>query len=190
MNNPSCFRVEGHIGLLRGPDAMQKNGQLACHSHHGCVFSPLAASSSEVKAPLSQRRVFSLWPKYMVRALDQKTSQIDVAGLGDAELRITIARLTASWSQPEIATHVPTGLKRCLFPRVRTYVRAVTDSMDLQQSLCLGVLRLREFEDLPIVLLDLEGQLRDLLAPDPAPALVLAASPRWTSAIASCQSAT
>ena len=39
----------------------------------------------------------------------------------------------------------------------------MADALNLEQSLSLGVLRLREFEDLPIVLLDLERHLRDLL---------------------------
>jgi hypothetical protein len=39
----------------------------------------------------------------------------------------------------------------------------VADALNLEQSLRLGILRLRELEDLPIVLLDLERHLRDLL---------------------------
>ena|SRR6201993_2587482 len=78
------FRVEGHIGLLRGPNAMEQNRQLASHGDNSSILGLFASPSGEVKAPLSQRRVFSLRPKYMVRALDQKTSQIDVAGLRDA----------------------------------------------------------------------------------------------------------
>jgi hypothetical protein len=62
---------------------MQKNGQLASDSHDGSVFSLLAASSSEVKAPLSKGRVLSSWSEDVVGTLGQKTSQVDVAGLGD-----------------------------------------------------------------------------------------------------------
>jgi hypothetical protein len=67
-----------------------------------------------VKTPSPEGRIFSLRPKDMVRALDQKTSQVDVAGLGDPELRIAISRLTASWSQTEIATHISTSLEALL----------------------------------------------------------------------------
>jgi hypothetical protein len=55
-----------------------------------------------------------MWAKDMVGTLDQQTSQIDVAGLGDTELRITISRLTASRSQSEIAPDVATLLKAFL----------------------------------------------------------------------------
>ncbi len=50
----------------------------------------------------------------MVPALDQQGSQVDVASLGDAELRIAISGLTASRSQAEIAAHVTTSLEALL----------------------------------------------------------------------------
>jgi hypothetical protein len=53
----------------------------------------------------------------MVGALNQETSQIDVAGLRDPELRIAISGLTASWSQTEIATHILTSLEAFLVPK-------------------------------------------------------------------------
>lgn len=40
--------------------------------------------------------------KDVVRALDQQTSEISVAGLGDAKLRIVLAGLAASRSQTEV----------------------------------------------------------------------------------------
>lgn len=78
-----------------------------------------------MKTPSPEGRIFSLRPKDMVGALNQETSQIDVARLRDPELRIAIARLTASWSQAEIAAYVSTSLEAFLVPRVSTYVRAV-----------------------------------------------------------------
>jgi hypothetical protein len=78
---------------------MEQNSQLACHREDSSVLGRLASSGSQMKSPLSQRRIFSLRSEYMVRVLDQKTSQVDVADLGDAELRITLTRLTASRSQ-------------------------------------------------------------------------------------------
>jgi hypothetical protein len=90
-----------------------------------------------VKTPLPEGRIFSLRPKDMVGALNQETSQIDVAGLRDPELRIAISRLTASWSQTEIATHMSTSLEAFLVPQGKhiRQSRDVTDSMNLQQSL-------------------------------------------------------
>jgi hypothetical protein len=44
--------------------------------------------------------------KDVVRALDEQTSEIDVARLGDAELRIAVPGLAASRSQAEIAAYI------------------------------------------------------------------------------------
>jgi hypothetical protein len=45
----------------------------------------------------------------MVGTLDQQTSEVDVASLGDTELWVSFARLAASWPQAEIAAHVTTS---------------------------------------------------------------------------------
>ena len=50
-------------------------------------------------------------PEHMVGALDEQGAQIDVAGLGDAELRVSSARRASSWSQSHTATYVPTPLE-------------------------------------------------------------------------------
>ena len=50
-------------------------------------------------------------PEHMVSALDEQGAQIDIAGLGDAELRVSSTRLASSWSQSQIATHVPASLE-------------------------------------------------------------------------------
>jgi hypothetical protein len=50
----------------------------------------------------------------VVRTLNQQTSEIGVASLGDAELWVAFAGLTASWSQTEVATHVSTSLEALL----------------------------------------------------------------------------
>ena len=61
----------------------------------------------------------------MIGALDEQGSEIDIARLGDAELRISLTGLAAPRSESEIATNVPTSLERSLLPSVRTYVSAV-----------------------------------------------------------------
>src|ERR1700759_5160043 len=38
------FRVEGHVELLRGPDAMEENSQLACHRDHRPILGLLASA--------------------------------------------------------------------------------------------------------------------------------------------------
>jgi hypothetical protein len=39
----------------------------------------------------------------MVGTLDQQAAEIDVASLGDAELRVSLAGLAAPWPQAEVA---------------------------------------------------------------------------------------
>ncbi len=57
--------------FLRSPDAVKQNGQLACHGDDCFILGPLASSSGQIKAPSTERRVFSLWSEYMVGTLDQ-----------------------------------------------------------------------------------------------------------------------
>ncbi len=45
----------------------------------------------------------------VVRALDQQTSEVRVAGMGDAELRIVISRLTSPRSQAQIVPYIATS---------------------------------------------------------------------------------
>jgi hypothetical protein len=70
---------------------MEQNGKLAGYGNNGLVSGLFAASGSQMKTPLLERRVFTVRPEDMVRALDQQTSEIGVARMGDTELRIMIA---------------------------------------------------------------------------------------------------
>src|ERR1700731_259124 len=118
-----------------------------------------------MQAPLSKRCVLAVRAEDMAGTLDQQTSQVDVAGLRDAELRISIARLTASWSQAEIAPDISTLLE-ALFASQGQHERQsrqVANTGNLQRCLCLWILRLAELLDLTVVLLDLERHLGDLL---------------------------
>ena len=53
-------------------------------------------------------------PEHMVGALDEQGAEIDVARLGDAELRVSSAGLASSWSQSQVATHIPALLEIAL----------------------------------------------------------------------------
>ena len=69
----------------------------------------------------------------MVRALDQQTSQVHVASLRDAELRVAVPRLAASWPQAEVTTDIATSLE-ALFASQGQHVssRDVANAVDLQ----------------------------------------------------------
>jgi hypothetical protein len=56
----------------------------------------------------------------VVRALDEQTSEIYVARLRDAELRIAVPGLAASRSQAEIAAYIAALLKAFFLPKVST----------------------------------------------------------------------
>jgi len=85
----------------------------------------------------------------MVGTLDQQASEIDIACLGDAELWISFAGLTASWPQAEIAAHVTTSPEAFLVAERENECQSgdVPDTVDLQQSLGLWILRLRQLLD-------------------------------------------
>ncbi len=70
---------------------MEQNGKLASNGDDSLVPGLLTASGCEVKSPLSKRRVLTVRPENMVRTLDQQTSEIGVARMGDAKPRIVIA---------------------------------------------------------------------------------------------------
>jgi hypothetical protein len=100
----------------------------------------------------------------VVRALDEQTSEIYVACLRDAELRITVPGLAASRSQTEIAAYIAALLK-AFFTAQGQHIgqrRDVANTVNLQECLCLRILCLADLLDLSIVLLDLGGYLRDL----------------------------
>jgi hypothetical protein len=80
-------------------------------------------------------------------------------------LRVSITGLTAPWSQAEIAASIPTSPKALLVPQGQHIgqSRDVTNTVDLQQCLCLRIRRLSELLNLSIVLLDLDRHLCDLL---------------------------
>ena len=85
----------------------------------------------------------------MVGALDQQSSQVDVASLGDAELRVAIPGLAASRPQAEIAADIATSLEAFLAAQRQNVGqrRELADAVDLDQRLRLWILRLRESLD-------------------------------------------
>jgi hypothetical protein len=70
----------------------------------------------------------------VVRTLDQQTSEIGVASLGDAELWIAFSGLAASWSQTEIASHVTTSAEAFLIAQSQNESEGgdVADALDGQ----------------------------------------------------------
>src|ERR1700677_3254306 len=101
----------------------------------------------------------------MVGAFDQQTSKICVTGVSDAELRIMISGLTSPRSQAQVATHIAASSEPFLAAEGQHEGQGgeVTDAVNLQQGLCLRILGLAELLYLPVVLLDLDSYLRDLL---------------------------
>ena len=95
-----------------------------------------------MQTPVSQAGVVSVPSEDMVGALDEQGSEIDIARLGDAQLRISLAGLAASRSESEIAAHIPTSLET-LFAAQRQDIRQrreLPHAIDLDQSLGFRVL--------------------------------------------------
>src|SRR5271170_6578387 len=103
--------------------------------------------------------------KDVIGALDQQTSKVCVAGMGDAELRIVISGLTSPRPQVQVATDIATSSEPFLAAEGQHEGQGseVADAVNLQQRLRLRILGLAELLDLPVVLLDLHCHLRDLL---------------------------
>jgi len=75
---------------------MKQHGQLASYCDDGLTLGLLTTSGGQVQTPLSQRRVSSVRSEDMVGALDQQTSEVCVAGMSDAKLRIMVSGLTST----------------------------------------------------------------------------------------------
>src|SRR5260370_29054781 len=101
----------------------------------------------------------------MVGALDQQRPEVDIASLGDAELRVVVPGLAASRPQAEVTADIPTSLEAFLAAQRQNVrqCRELADAIDLDQRLRLWVLRLRESLDGTVVLLDLYRHRSDLL---------------------------
>ena len=161
----SSLFVERHVRLLRAPEVMKQHGEFAGHCDHGFTLRLLTTSGGQVQTPLSQRRVSAVRSKDVVGALDQQTSEIGVAGMGDAKLRIVVSGLTSPWTQAQVATDIATSSEPFLAAESQHEGQGgeVADAVNLQQRLRLRTLGLAELLDLPVVLLDLDCHLRDLL---------------------------
>ena len=95
--------------------------------------------------------------KHVVGTLDQQATEIDVASLGDPELRISVARLAASWPQAQVAANIATSLEPFLAPQRQDIrqCRELANAVDFDQRLRLRVRRLRQLLDQTVIVLDL-----------------------------------
>ena len=94
----AAFPWNGNVRLLRCPDPMKQNGQLTRYRNNGLASWPACHLVQLDAGPTVESRVPAMRSEDMVRTLDQQTSQIGVASLGDAELRVAFPGLAASWS--------------------------------------------------------------------------------------------
>ena len=157
--------VKGNVWFLGHPDAVQQHGQLSSYGNDGPVSGLLASTRSQMQTPVSQAGVLSVSSEEMIGALDEQGSEIDVARLGDAELRISLAGLAAPRSQAEIAANISASLE-ALFASQGQDIRQrreLAHSIDLGQSHSLRVLGFSQLLDRPVICLDLQGHVGDLL---------------------------
>ena len=82
-------------------------------------------------------------PQDVIGALHQQATEVDVASLGDTELRISLSGLAAFRPQTEIATHIATSLETFFASQSQDIrqCRELAYSIDLEERLC--------FRDIP-----------------------------------------
>src|ERR1017187_7776941 len=87
--------------------------------------------------------------QHSTSALDQQSTQIDVASLGDAELWVVVPGLAASRPQTEITAHIPASLEAFLAAQCQNIGQRceLANAVHLEQCLRLRILRLGELLD-------------------------------------------
>ena len=95
-----------------------------------------------MQAPLSKRRVSPMWSKDVVGTLDQETSEVGIAGLCYAKLRIVVSGLAAFRLETEITPYIAALLEPLLAAQGEHEGegRDGTNAVNLLQGLCLRVL--------------------------------------------------
>jgi hypothetical protein len=85
--------------------------------------------------------------------------------VGPEKLRVSIPGLAAFWPQAKVAADIATSLEAFLEAQRQNVSqgRELPDAVDLDQRLCLWILRLCESLDQPVIVLDLLRHLSDLL---------------------------
>ncbi len=80
-------------------------------------------------------------PEDMIGALDQQRPEVDIASLGDAELRVVVPGLAASRPQAEITAYIATSLEAFLAAQCQDIrqCRELADAIDFDQRLRLRV---------------------------------------------------
>jgi hypothetical protein len=117
---------------------VEQHCELSSYSNDGAVSGLFTSTRCKMQAPLSQAGVLSVAPEHMVGTLDKQRSKIDIAGLSDAELRISLPGLTAPRSQSQITTYVPTSLEP-FFAAQGQHIRQrrkLPDAVDLAHTTC------------------------------------------------------
>ena len=95
-------RREGLIGTLTLPQAQQQDRQLSRHCHRGPLLGPRCALGRQRQSILAQGALGAEGTEDILRGTDQEPAQIRVPTLGDAQLRVALPALVASWAQAHV----------------------------------------------------------------------------------------
>ena len=101
----------------------------------------------------------------VIGTLHQQAAEVDVASLGNTELRVSLSGLTPFRPQAEIATHIATSLETFFASQSQDIgqCRELTYSIDFKERLGFRVFLLSQLFDRPVVLLDLRRHIGDLM---------------------------
>ena len=97
----ACLAVAQRlVHFPRHPQPMQQNRQLPRHRHDRSLLRILAAARRQLQPPPLQIRIRPPPAQNTVRSLHQQLPQIDVAFLGDPQLRLALPRLAPLGRNP------------------------------------------------------------------------------------------
>src|ERR1051325_2127496 len=85
---------------------MQQHCQLSCRGHNRSFLSVPSTSLRQIQYPASEIAVHTERSQDMLCSLHQQRPQIRISLFADMQLRLALSRVSASWLQSQIATHV------------------------------------------------------------------------------------
>src|SRR3970282_411541 len=98
--------VERVVDLSILPEAMQQNCELPGHGHHSSLLGVLASPFGQHQPPGAQLAFGAEGTEDVLSGVDQQTSEIGIAGLGDAQLGVAGAGLICSGAEPNCGAHL------------------------------------------------------------------------------------
>lgn len=153
--------AQGLIGLSSFPEHKQQYRELASYGNDSFPFGGLAALCCQDQSMSSQVTVGSKVSKDVLGTLYQESPELSVARFADGQLLVTIAGLIAARYQPKVSADITYVLKAFGIANGQYVTKRSdrTNTRDLLEQFCLGVMLSGRFDNLLIKFLDLNIKL-------------------------------